>query len=95
MVIYIAGPITGVENYRKPFELAEKLLEEQGHTVLTPIVHPEGLTRGQYMRMCLAMIDSADAVYFLDGWEKSDGATIEHAYSVYVRKIVFHESDID
>lgn len=95
MVVYIAGPITGVENYRKPFEEAAARLEEQGHTVLSPIVHPEGLTRAQYMRMCLAMIDSADAVYFLEGWEKSDGATIEHAYSVYVKKIVFYETDMD
>lgn len=95
MVVYIAGPITGVENYRKPFEEAKAHLTDQGHTVLSPIVHPEGLTRGQYMRMCFAMIDSADAVYFLEGWEKSDGATIEHAYCVYVKKIVFYETDMD
>lgn len=35
---------------------------------------------------CLAMIDSADLVAFLPGWESSAGARIEHEYCRYTGK---------
>lgn len=77
-VVYIAGPITGHENgNREAFFGAEQLLKQQGHIVLNPHCLPAGLTEFQYMDICLAMLRSADAIYLLDDWQNSSGATVE------------------
>ena len=43
MKIYIAGPITGVVDYREKFAVAERELAKRGHVVLNPAALPEGL----------------------------------------------------
>ena len=88
MKIYIAGKITGNENYREEFAKAQAELEKDGHIVLNPAVLPEGLTKGEYMRICFAMIDVADQVVFLPGWQDSDGARLEEQYCRYIEKEV-------
>lgn len=94
--IYLSGPITGVPHYWEPFETAEDLVEGLGYTVITPTRLPQGMDNSQYMRICLAMIDSADAVLFLQGWSKSAGARLELAYVNYVSKpAVFMEYSKD
>ena len=65
MKIYIAGKITGDPGYRDKFAAAEIQLGWQGHTVLNPAELPSGMSREDYMRICFAMIDVADAVVFL------------------------------
>jgi nucleoside 2-deoxyribosyltransferase len=85
-VIYIAGPITGVENYWEPFEKAEDEIESAGFIALTSTRLPRGMSNEQYMRICLAMIDSADAVLFLPDWYQSEGARVEQSYCAYVGK---------
>ena len=85
-VIYIAGRITGVDEYWKAFEEAEDELTAKGYIVLTPTRLPHNLTNDKAMKICLAMIDQADAVYFLPGWNMSVGANLEMAYCKYTRK---------
>lgn len=36
----------------------------------------------EYMKICLALLDNADAIYMLIGWEKSKGCKIEHQRAV-------------
>ena len=71
MKIYIAGRITGNDNYREEFGKAEACLRLFGHTPLNPATLPDGMKPEDYMRICLAMIDSADMIAFLPGYENS------------------------
>lgn len=85
-IIYVAGPITGVPNYWEAFEKAEDELTAKGYIVLLPSRLPSGMTKAQYMRICFAMIDCADAVLFLRGWSKSGGACLEREHCDYTGK---------
>lgn len=84
--VYIAGKITGDPDYHEKFSEVKSFLESRGHTVLSPAVLPEGMSRADYMRICLAMIDSADVVGFLPDWTDSDGARLEREYCSYTEK---------
>lgn len=80
-VIYLSGPITEDPDYKKKFNNVEALLSGGlGHKVLNPAVLPAGMTEAQYMRIDLAMLDSADVVVFLPGWAESRGACLEWSY---------------
>ena len=86
MKIYIAGKITGKEDYKTDFKKAEELLISQGYAVLNPSVLPEGFEHSEYLHICKAMIDVCDAVYFLPTWSDSKGAHLEMGYAVAAGK---------
>ena len=65
MKIYIAGKIAGDRRYRAKFREAAKAMEAAGHVVLNPATLPDGLTDGDYMRICMAMVDAATGVILL------------------------------
>lgn len=86
-VVYIAGPITGRENYEENFLDMEFELARMGNIIaLSPAALPPGMSRAQYMRICFAMIDCADAVILLDRWQQSEGARLERQYCAYIGK---------
>ena len=91
--VYISGPITGINEYWEPFDKAEDDLTSRGFTVLSPARLPEGLTKEQYMRIDLAMIDSADVVLFLPEFFKSVGARLEWQYCQYICKPCVYNLD--
>ena len=77
MIVCLSGPITGVADYRQRFDMEARKLTDQGYTVLNPAILPEGMSKAAYMRICMAMIESADVVAFMPGWQNSAGARIE------------------
>lgn len=85
-VVYIAGRITGEPNYKEKFEAVARQVEALGFAVLNPAVLPAELGSDRAMKICTAMIDQADAVYFAPGWSRSVGAQLEMAYSKYTGK---------
>lgn len=86
MKVYIAGKIAGDSEYRDKFRAAAAALEEDGNVVLNPAELPEGMSPADYMRICFAMIDSADKVVFFPDTVHSNGAILEHQYCLYIGK---------
>ena len=92
-VVYISGPITGVEKYCEAFERAEDDLTALGYIPLSPAHLPTGMTNAQYMQICTSMIDAADAVLLLPGCIDSHGSKVEHRYCEYIGKpVVCHRT---
>ena len=86
-VVYIAGKMRGLPDYgRANFDEAARQLSELGYIVLNPAMLPVGMADTAYMPICLAMVDAADCVYMIDGWQESEGARIEYHYAVCQHK---------
>lgn len=79
--VYLAGPIRGVFDYKERFAETRRFYEQCGFAVLDPSGLPEGMGQADYMHICIAMLQSADFVQMLPGWEESEGATLEKAYA--------------
>lgn len=88
-IAYIAGKMTGLpDKGRAAFADAEEKMTQLGYVALNPAAMPDGMPAYKYMPICLAMIDQADMVVLLDGWEDSPGANVEKAYAAYQGKTV-------
>jgi hypothetical protein len=57
----------------------------------TMLVLPESCTHDDYMNIDLMLLDLADAIYMLKGWEKSKGACIEYGYARAKNKMILME----
>lgn len=92
-IFYIAGPMTGLENFnRESFYAMARHLKDEGATVLNPATLPDGLTQAQYMDICLAMLRCATHIVMLEGWQNSEGAKIERALAIKSGLIVEYEN---
>jgi hypothetical protein len=85
MRLYVAGPMTGIEecNYPEFFRI-EKVLRDQGYDVLNParideLYNPTKAPRPWewYMGKAIHMLVACKGVATLAGWQASRGATIE------------------
>ena len=76
-VVYISGPISGVEDYKKIFSEAENILFAAGMIAINPAYMPEGLPYDDYFPTCYAQIGISNALCFLPGYDKSTGAARE------------------
>lgn len=81
MTYYISGPITNNPNAGEDFARIEETLRQAG---FDSIINPEALLRplaltehSQYLHICKALVEVADAVLLLQGWRESTGACIE------------------
>ena len=90
MKVYIAGPVSGNPDYRADFAQAAGMLENAGHEILNPATLPGSMDRQNAMRVCFAMLDTAECAYFLPGWEHSEGARLERMYCEYVGKQILN-----
>lgn len=82
MKAYIAGPMTGYENFnREAFFEAAKKLEELGWEPVHTADLPGGLAYEEYLEKSLRAIAGCDAICLLHGWEYSKGALMEYGYA--------------
>ncbi|WP_373804332.1 DUF4406 domain-containing protein [Bacteroides heparinolyticus] len=98
MKVYISGRITGLDynTVKRRFGLAEELLASLSLEPVNPLKN--GLKRSDEWidHMCkdIKMLHSCRAIYMLDGWMDSKGATIEYDFAIRTGKIVLFESNI-
>lgn len=82
------------EEYTYRFKKAEKLLRAGGFKVFNP-VRWGWFLKYLPLRFILAfdlfMMCFCDRVYMLDGWNDSDGATLEHRFAVTTGMIIVYE----
>ncbi len=86
--VYIAGPMSGYEEFNFPaFNRVEELLRGGcGYKrVINPAkLHPTtDLPWVEFLKRDLRELIACDAVFLLKGWEKSRGATLE-AFVAYI-----------
>ena len=95
--IFMAGPITGVHDYKQRFAIAYTQLRNEFFvkngrvgSVWNPAMMPDGRSNEWYMRRCVdAMFESPDCVVaLLNGWEGSKGARAEHALAVSLGRAI-------
>lgn len=79
--VYISGRITGLSEkvYKNNFNSAELYLTGLGYDAVNPVSEvtiPNG-TWEDYMRRDIKLLCDCDYIYLLEGWEASDGASLE------------------
>lgn len=84
MKVYIAGPMTGYENYnREAFFEAAKELESLGWEPVHTAGLLNGLTYEEYLTESLGAIKGCNVICLLEGWEESKGALMEYGYAKF------------
>lgn len=101
MIWYIAGPMTGIEDWNYPaFHEAERWLREHfpGDEIINPATCFDGnttLPREHYMRAALVNVAKCDRVYLLDGWRQSRGACLEVLAATVCGAEIWHVGDAE
>ncbi len=95
--IYISGPITGwpIDKCRVRFEEAEYRLRLQGFEPVNPMKNglPADAPYDEHMKRDLEMLAECDAIYLLNGWERSKGCRIELQEAIEANKRITYERE--
>jgi hypothetical protein len=100
VIIYIAGPMTGLPKFNAPaFKAMEIALSAKGHTVLSPanvvpMCNPEYIPHEGYMQICLSMLCLCNAIFMLNGWQNSMGAKRELKAALNRKMLIMTEDTI-
>ncbi len=85
MKIYISGKITGTTDYMERFQITEEKLAAEGHIVFNPAsvnsMMPAETSYEEYMKISFCLLDMAELIYMMSGWESSPGAQRELHYA--------------
>lgn len=89
-MIYISGPITGIEDDNRPaFNSAAAQLRAMGYEVCNPAEFSapcENPTHADWMKLALDQLANCEAVALLPGWTLSKGASIEFVVAMRAGK---------
>lgn len=98
-VIYIAGAVTGVKDYKNIFNRKrQELIESRilkniigDYGVICP--HDfvaDGTAWREAMAMCLNVVAECGYIYMLPGWEISKGARMEYKFAIEERLMIIN-----
>ena len=93
-IVYLSGKITNNEHYKKDFASAELFLSQMGYIVINPANLDDicpNLSYEQYLQICYRLVDIADIVFMVSGWQKSKGANAELTYAKSLGKKVMYQ----
>ena len=86
MTVYISGPISGTSDYPARFSKAVFMLLEAGYK---RIINPAqmdgamiGATQEDFLDISLKLVDKADFLVMLPGWENSIGCNREIGFAI-------------
>jgi hypothetical protein len=99
---YIAGPMTGIEEYNFPaFDNARDMLHSNGLVAISPADMDRELgyfkdgtfneNLALYMRRDLEQVAKADGILMLEGWEASRGSNIELMVALICNLVIWVE----
>ncbi len=94
MKIMISQPMRGKTNEQireERAELVEKL-ESQGHEVIDTVLDiSENKSPIYYLSKSIELLDKADGVVFMKGWQEARGCRIEHIIAYEYGKFIKEE----
>lgn len=94
MLVYISGKITNNDSYIEDFYMGEVQAIQLGHKTLNPSqlnkIFPN-LTYEQFLALDYKLIEMADGIFMLHGWQKSKGACAELSYAKSLGKKVIYQ----
>lgn len=83
MKLYLAGPMTGIENFNFPaFHEAAAVLRDKGHDVVNPADNFDGDQSrpwAEYLSKAVVQVADCAGIVLLPGWEGSTGVELELA----------------
>ena len=94
--VYLAGKITGNDNYKRDFIKAEwraKELLGNNILILSPAVLPENIDYNKAINITSAMLREADMVALLKNWNSSNGARHEKELAELLGKKIIELTD--
>ena len=99
MRIYISGKISGlpIEEAKQRFADSQALLESIGFEVVNPLevgLCDEKASWESHMVKDIELLLGCDAIYMMDNWVDSTGASIEYDIAIRMGKDVLFESNV-
>lgn len=98
MKIYLSGKISGLPfpYVQQRFNNAEALLTELGFEVVNPLNNglDQEKTWNEHLCKDIEMLLPCDAIYMMDNWVDSTGASIEYDIAMRTGKDVWFESNV-
>ena len=91
MKVFISQPVRGktIEEMQEERKSIKEELEKQGYEVINSVLDiSEGKSPVYYLAKSLELLDEADCVVFMKGWQEARGCRVEHMTAVEYGKFI-------
>jgi len=94
MRVYVSGRIKDYPEHQQHFLQGCGVMRDAGHDPVNPcdLDHEPGATYEDFMREDLRALLDCQAIFMLDGWEKSVGARTEHLVACMIGLKLWYEN---